>query len=530
MPPFDSRLLRSKALPCLAGTLLLALLLHAPHSAFATAVAVPILDLDASKPSSHPSLSPPPPGHPPSQSPHACCYSLSPCPPATHCLAGKLPARRANNCRVTFTSPPPPPPTATQAPPSTAVAHHTDPAQQQQQQQHTLPASGKPRHTRAQRKPLASALTHDLESGASLPTDHPTAATPSVQGNSAVPSGSESEPGPVLGRRLHVASQSELRKRDLGYIPVMGVPLVSDSPLYLLRWFYSIDLPVHHIVVVSGGSNAFVEAETAHIADQGQNITLITCDEFLAVTEGWNEILSAYADSAPWTLITAYDVQFMPGSLATLARRFWADADKGLDFAHISWTSAEVEKWGQWNAWAITRRLVVRAGLFDENIAPAFFEGTTSTSTASTASSPPPANSTTYDDVWALHGNKAKGQASYTSGTTKIAESLLQTRMARGREMNPDYLARKWGCKKPRRKGDGWKEVDYATCQYKVPFDVTGREVWEWEVDLSRRARLYGVFGYFGGLSSGDRRSGRVVLGRPFTASYKGLVAGGAGW
>lgn len=65
----------------------------------------------------------------------------------------------------------------------------------------------------------------------------------------------------------------------------------------------------------------------------------------------------------------------MTGSLATLARRFWADADKGLDFVHISWTSAEVEKWGQWNAWAITRRLVMQAGLFDENIAPAFFEG-----------------------------------------------------------------------------------------------------------------------------------------------------------
>lgn len=49
---------------------------------------------------------------------------------------------------------------------------------------------------------------------------------------------------------------------------MIGVPLVSDSPLYLLRWFYSIDIPVQHIVVVSGGNNVFVKAEIAHIADQ----------------------------------------------------------------------------------------------------------------------------------------------------------------------------------------------------------------------------------------------------------------------
>lgn len=56
--------------------------------------------------------------------------------------------------------------------------------------------------------------------------------------------------------------------QNFSHIPVMGVPLVSDSPLYLLRWFYSIDTPVQHIVVVSGGNNVFVKAEIAHIADQ----------------------------------------------------------------------------------------------------------------------------------------------------------------------------------------------------------------------------------------------------------------------
>lgn len=142
----------------------------------------------------------------------------------------------------------------------------------------------------------------------------------------------------------------------------------------------------------------------------------------------------------------------------------------------------------------------------------------------------PPANTTTYPDVFALHGNKATGQSSYTSGTTKIAEKLLQTRMSRGRELNPEYLAKKWGCKRPRRKGDGWKEVDYKTCRFLVPFNMTGSEIWTWEVDLSRRARLYGVFGYFSGLWGGDRRPSRVVLGNPFTQSYKGVVPGVAGW
>lgn len=70
------------------------------------------------------------------------------------------------------------------------------------------------------------------------------------------------------------------------------------------------------------------------------------CDGFFV--QGWNLILSTFFDEAPWYVISAHDVQFAPGSLATLARRFRDDIQKGIDFAHIGWANKhDVHNYGR---------------------------------------------------------------------------------------------------------------------------------------------------------------------------------------
>ena len=46
--------------------------------------------------------------------------------------------------------------------------------------------------------------------------------------------------------------------------------------------------------------------------------------EGLGCAESWNHII-AIAPSAPWVVVTAYDVAFLPGQLAKLAEQYEAD-------------------------------------------------------------------------------------------------------------------------------------------------------------------------------------------------------------
>ena len=46
--------------------------------------------------------------------------------------------------------------------------------------------------------------------------------------------------------------------------------------------------------------------------------------EGLGCAESWNHIIAS-APSAPWAVVTAYDVTFLPGQLAKLAEQYEAD-------------------------------------------------------------------------------------------------------------------------------------------------------------------------------------------------------------
>lgn len=54
----------------------------------------------------------------------------------------------------------------------------------------------------------------------------------------------------------------------------MGMTVAEDDPLFLLRWFYSIDFPIRHIVIITGGKGKHVKDELQHIEAQGESCSL----------------------------------------------------------------------------------------------------------------------------------------------------------------------------------------------------------------------------------------------------------------
>ncbi|MEW5306458.1 MAG: hypothetical protein WDW36_008921 [Sanguina aurantia] len=284
------------------------------------------------------------------------------------------------------------------------------------------------------------------------------------------------------------------------HIPVLGVPLVSDPKLYLLRWLYSIDLPVHHLVIVTGGNGRQVAAQLDHVTDHARNVTVIQCNDFVSVSQasasggafggggggggggvasgssGWNLILSTFFDEAPWFVVSAHDVQFAPGALATLARRFRSDMQRGIDFAHIGWNNEhDVHNYG---------KLLMRAGLFDENIYPTFYEDD-EFEIRTQQKLRPPALTAVYDDVKAVHGKLS--DPAFTSGTSRIAEGAINDRITKGKRMNAHYVARKWGCGEVMGPDQwGWFKFNRSLCGNPTPFNRSSR-VWEWDVDLNLR-------------------------------------------
>ncbi|MEW5309873.1 MAG: hypothetical protein WDW38_001721 [Sanguina aurantia] len=78
--------------------------------------------------------------------------------------------------------------------------------------------------------------------------------------------------------------------------------------------------------------------------------------------------LTLYVDAVPWFVQSSFDVQFQPGSLARLATSFSRDATvDGVDFAFITFQNSFQSLW---NVWVMTRRLLMRTGLHDENVNP----------------------------------------------------------------------------------------------------------------------------------------------------------------
>jgi GT2 family glycosyltransferase len=224
-------------------------------------------------------------------------------------------------------------------------------------------------------------------------------------------------------------------------IPVLGVPILSE-PKLLLRMLLSIDVPVGRTIVVDNGE--VLDGGPALPEYDHLNITVIRPGFNLGVAASWNTIIKAVPD-APWWAIVNFDLVFAPGDLARLAGHMEKEGGVAL--------------LGTFSAFGVDRGAIKRAGMFDENFHPAYYEDND------------------FDYRCRLAGVPMAG---LPAGLSHDISSTLQSnpsfRDGNGRSFpkNADYFVRKWG-------GTPYHEV-YAT-----PFNAGG-DIRSWQLDVDRLA------------------------------------------
>lgn len=225
-------------------------------------------------------------------------------------------------------------------------------------------------------------------------------------------------------------------------IPVLGVPILSE-PKLLLRMLASIDVPVGRVVVVDNGD--VVDGVIPALPEYDDlNISVIKPGHNLGVAASWNAIIKAVPD-APWWAIVNFDLVFAPGDLARL--------DEHMD------KEGGVALLGTFSAFGVDRGAIKRAGMFDENFHPAYYEDND------------------FDYRCRLAGVPMAG---LPAGLTHDISSTLQSSPSfragnmRSFPQNGDYFVRKWG-------GTPYHEV------YTTPFNAGG-DIRSWQLDVDRLA------------------------------------------
>jgi hypothetical protein len=128
-------------------------------------------------------------------------------------------------------------------------------------------------------------------------------------------------------------------------IPVMGFGYNDDSQDFVNRLLRSIDFCVDHFVIVSpqrAGDRARELAKTYSSKQLHIEVKLLPW-KYVGVAETWNLIIQSHKE-APWYLICAYDVKFLPGQLELFSLRFWKRSGHQTpnsvvtaNFAHTRW-------------------------------------------------------------------------------------------------------------------------------------------------------------------------------------------------
>jgi len=220
-------------------------------------------------------------------------------------------------------------------------------------------------------------------------------------------------------------------------IPVLGVPILS-GPELLVRMLNSIDTHVGRVIVVDNGDvvqEGDLPLGPTSIVRPGHN---------LGVAASWNAIIKATPD-APWWAIVNYDLVFAPGDLGRLGDHMGKEGGVAL--------------LGTFSAFGVDRGAIKRAGMFDENFHPAYYEDND------------------FDYRCRLAGVP---MADLPAGLTHDISSTFQSNPSfregnmRSFPKNADYFVRKWG-------GTPYHEV------YTTPFNAGG-DIKSWQLDVDRLA------------------------------------------
>ena len=282
-------------------------------------------------------------------------------------------------------------------------------------------------------------------------------------------------------------------------IPVLGIPHY-NRPDLLARCIASIDYPVEKLVVVVNGAPqdmiALVEGAIVgrdpnyRTGADAQPRMIKLCDwpadrrnmirsisyvshPNAGVAGAWNEIIKLFP--APWWLISNNDIEFAMGDLAKMAAAVTGvgappapsgGAPDGTREARVLPGMFYGNHGASW--FAITAEAVGKAGLFDENLYPAYLEVCDMSRRFDLLG----LGRGDVPDVHAIHGDAARG---ISGSTTVHSDPSLSAKNARTHGGNFDYYRCKWG-------GINEQEV------FLTPFNDPHWPIWAWKFDPAHRA------------------------------------------
>ncbi len=269
-------------------------------------------------------------------------------------------------------------------------------------------------------------------------------------------------------------------------IPVLAIPHY-NRPDLLHRCLASIDYPVTKLVIVDNNPNDDCEQDDLRTVlgmwqenglagtTKGQWVfsdrsrDLIKQIIFInhpnaGVAGAWNEVIKLFP--APWWLISNNDIQFAPGDLERMS-----DAvDDSLTLR-----IGEGVFYGNHGAsfFGLTADAVALAGLFDENIYPAYLEDCDYAVRCDRLG----VKRVNVAGCVAVHGSVAHGDAPALTGSCTVnSDPVLQLKCARTHGGNHEYYRAKWG-------GPNGEE------KFSTPFNDPNWPIDFWRYDPARRAR-----------------------------------------
>jgi hypothetical protein len=271
-------------------------------------------------------------------------------------------------------------------------------------------------------------------------------------------------------------------------IPVMGLGFIRDPLNFIDRLISSIDFCVENFVIVGSNKEEFLHKYSPLLHE---NLTYLPQPySLIGVSEGWNLIFRGFPAS-PWYLIAAYDVEFLPGQLEELSKRFWKESlaavegnnkETQTNFAHTKWQNLPGGR--GFNLFALSRQVIENCGLFDENLFPAFWEDRDYQYRLSLW---PGARIRTYRTIRPWHGEHGDSVSSekrafnYTSGTVYLGKEWSQV-MKVSAEWNLRYVTGKWGCDLT----NALRLHHLLNCTFTTPFNRTGASLAEWTLNRER--------------------------------------------
>lgn len=246
-------------------------------------------------------------------------------------------------------------------------------------------------------------------------------------------------------------------------IPILGIPYL-NRPDLLHRCLESIDYPVDTLVLVDNSGFRAVDGVAACHRDKCRRLCLISNGVNAGVACSWNTLIKALP--APWWFLVNNDIEFSPGDLARVDKFMQEKLSSPACDLACAYANHGA------SAFAVTETGIHGAGLFDENLYPAYLEDCDWSRRVDLAG-------LTRENIPGcemFHGETADPSDQTGGSCTVNATKQLAQNNARTHNGNFEYYKAKWG-------GLNGQE------KYAHPFNDPGWPVWAWRYEPARRAR-----------------------------------------